>query len=326
MQPVIIVKNLKKTYKTHNREQGLLNAIKSLVHRKYEYKEALKGISFEGEEGEILGLIGPNGAGKSTVIKALSGVLFPSSGEVNVLGFIPWKDRIKYVKHIGVVFGQKEQLWWDIPAIDTFYLHKDLYEIDEKEFVKRLNEMVKVLQIEDIMKTPVRDLSLGERMKCKIVAALLHNPRLVFLDEPTIGLDIIAKERLVDFIKDINKKYNTTFIITTHDMQDIERLCKRIIIINHGEIIYEGFLEHIKDKYLKKKLIDVKFESQKSDFNLKGCKILNKTKYEIKIELNLEKNSIRNLVDYLLTNFEIVDITVQDPTIEEIIKTIYQNV
>src|SRR3989344_6957489 len=287
MQPVIIVKNLKKTYKTHNREQGLLNAIKSLVHRKYEYKEALKGISFEVEEGEILGLIGPNGAGKSTAIKALSGVLFPSSGEIKVLGFVPWKDRVKYVKNIGVVFGQKEQLWWDLPAIDTFYLHKELYDIGN-EFKERLSYMIRILNVEDIVRTPVRDLSLGERMKCKIIAALLHNPKLVFLDEPTIGLDIIAKERLVDFIKDINKKYNTTFIITTHDMQDIERLCKRIIIINHGEIIYDGYLEHIKNKYLKKKVIDIKIEDKKADFKLEGCSVIQNTKYEIKIELDME--------------------------------------
>ena len=326
MQPIIVVKNIKKTYKTHEREQGLFNAIKSLFHRKYKYKQALKGISFEVMEGEILGFIGPNGAGKSTAIKALSGDLFASSGEIKVLGFVPWKDRVKYVKNIGVVFGQKEQLWWDIPAVDTFYLHKDLYEIDNKEFDKRLKHMVEILQIEDIMKTPVRDLSLGERMKCKIVAALLHNPRLVFLDEPTIGLDIIAKERLVDFIKDINKKYNTTFIITTHEMQDIERLCKRIIIINHGEIIYDGYLEHIKNKYLKKKVIDIKIEDKKADFKLEGCSVIQNTKYEIKIELDMEKNSIKNLINYLLNNFNIIDITVQNPTIEEIIKIIYKNV
>ena len=325
MQPVIIVKNLKKTYKTHNREQGLLNAIKSLVHRKYEYKEALKGISFEVEEGEILGFIGPNGAGKSTAIKALSGVLFPSSGEVKVLGFIPWKDRIKYVKHIGVVFGQKEQLWWDIPAVDTFYLHRDLFEINEKVFEKRLKHMVRILQIEDIMKTPVRDLSLGERMKCKIVAALIHNPKLVFLDEPTIGLDIISKERFIDFIKDINKKYNTTFIVTTHDMQDVERLCKRIVIINHGEIIYDGYLEHIKDKFIKKKIVDVKIEDSNINFRLNGCKIMQKAKYELKIELDLKKNTIGNLVNYLLRRFRIADINIQDPSIEEIIKSIYKN-
>lgn len=325
MRPVIAVKNLKKTYKTHNREQGLLNAIKSLFHRKYEYKEALKGISFDVDEGEILGFIGPNGAGKSTAIKALSGVLFPSSGSVDVLGFVPWRDRIKYVKHIGVVFGQKEQLWWDIPAIDTFYLHKDLYDIEKTEFEKRLNHMVKILQIEDIMKTPVRDLSLGERMKCKIVAALIHNPKLVFLDEPTIGLDVVAKERLVDFIKDVNKKYNTTFLVTTHDMQDIERLCKRIIIINHGEIIYDGYIEHVKNKYLRKKVIDAKFEDDKVEFNLDGCRIISSKKHEIEIELDLDKNSIKNLINYLLANYKIADITIQDPSIEEIIKSIYKN-
>jgi ABC-2 type transport system ATP-binding protein len=321
----IQVKNLKKVYKTHEREPGLINAIKSLVNRKYEFKEALKGITFEVEEGEILGLIGPNGAGKSTVLKILSGVLYPDSGSVNVLNFTPWKDRVKYVKNIGVVFGQKEQLWWDLPAIDTFYLHKELYDINELEFKNRLENMIKILQVEDVIKTPVRDLSLGERMKCKIIAALLHNPKLVFLDEPSIGLDVIAKDNLRDFIKDINTKYKTTFIITTHDMQDIEKLCERIIIINHGEIIYNGLLSMISNKFIKTKIIDVKFEDKFEDFNLKGCRVLEKRDYELKIELDLSKQSVKDVINFLLTKFEVADINIEDPPIEEIIKLIYRN-
>ncbi|MFH1209840.1 MAG: ATP-binding cassette domain-containing protein [archaeon] len=321
----IQVKDLKKVYKTHEREPGLINAIKSLVNRKYEIKEALKGITFEVEEGEILGLIGPNGAGKSTVLKILSGVLYPDSGYVNVLNFVPWKDRVKYVKNIGVVFGQKEQLWWDLPAIDTFYLHKELYDIKEPDFKNRLENMIKILNVEDIIKTPVRDLSLGERMKCKIIAALLHNPKLVFLDEPSIGLDVIAKDNLRDFIKDINTKYKTTFIITTHDMQDIERLCERIIIINHGEIIYNGLLSMISNKFIKTKIIDVKFEDKFEEFNFKGCKVLEKKDYELKIEMEIGKQTVKDLINYLLSNFKVADINIEDPPIEEIIKLIYKD-
>ena len=324
MPLIIQVKDLKRVYKTHEREPGLFNAIKSLIKRKYEYKEALKGITFEVEEGEILGLIGPNGAGKSTILKILSGVLYPDSGYVNVMGFIPWKDRVKYVKNIGVVFGQKEQLWWDLPAIDTFYLHKELYDIGD-EFKERLSYMIRILNVEDIVRTPVRDLSLGERMKCKIIAALLHNPKLVFLDEPSIGLDVIAKDNLRDFIKDVNKRYKTTFIVTTHDMQDIERLCERIIIINHGEIIYDGLLSMISEEYIKSKIIDVKFEEKFEDFEFKGCKILERKDYELKIELDIKKQSIKNIINYLLTNFKVADINIEDPPIEEIIKLIYKN-
>lgn len=321
---IIQVKDLKKIYKTHEREPGLINAVKSLVNRKYEIKEALKGITFEVEEGEILGLIGPNGAGKSTVLKVLSGVLYPDHGYVNVLGFTPWKDRVRYVKNIGVVFGQKEQLLWDLPAVDTFYLHKDLYDINEDEFKPRLDNMIRILQVEDIIKTPVRDLSLGERMKCKIIAALLHNPKLVFLDEPSIGLDVIAKDNLRDFIKEINQKYKTTFIVTTHDMQDIERLCKRIIIINHGEIIYDGLLSMISNKFIKTKIIDAKFEDRYKDFSFKDCRILEKRDYELKLELDIKKGSVKALINYLLGNFNVADINIEDPPIEEIIKLIYK--
>lgn len=325
MKPIIVVKDLKKTYKTHKREHGIKNAFKSLFRRKYETKHALKGISFEIEQGEILGFIGPNGAGKSTTIKALVGVLFPDSGDIDVMGFVPWKDRVKYVKNIGVVFGQKPQLWWDLPAVDTFYLHKEIYNIPEKIFQKRMKYMVDMMQVADIMKTPVRDMSLGERMKCEVIAALLHNPKLVFLDEPSIGLDIIAKERLRDFILDVNKRYGTTFLITTHDMQDIEKTCKRIIIINNGVIVCDSLLSAIKDNYIKSKLIVVKSEDSLKNFRLAGCKIIERRKYDIKIELDLKKQNIKTVVNYLLGNFDIADIVIKDPPIEEIIKKIYKN-
>ena len=321
---IIQIKNLRKVYKTHKREHGLFNAVKSLFKREYEMKHALKGISFEVKEGEIVGFIGPNGAGKSTTIKVISGVLYPTEGEVRVMGFTPWKDRVKYVKHIGVVFGQKPQLVWDLPPIDTFYLNKEIYDIPEKEFHQRLDYLTKLLGLEDFVKTPVRDLSLGERMKCKIVGAVLHNPELVFLDEPSIGLDVIAKDRLRDFIKYVNKKYNTTFIVTTHDMQDIERLCKRIIIINKGQIIYDGRFRDIRSKALSAKILDVKFFELKDHFRFKGCKVLKRGKYGMKIKVDTTKQQIKKVINHLVTNYDFADLIVSDPPIEDIIKKIYE--
>ncbi|MFH1638080.1 MAG: ATP-binding cassette domain-containing protein [Candidatus Woesearchaeota archaeon] len=320
---VIEVSNLKKVYKTHKRDSGILNAVKSVFWRKYEEKEALKGISFSIKGGEIIGLIGPNGAGKSTTIKALSGVLHPTSGTIKCLGYIPWKQRKKYVKNIGVVFGQKEQLWWDLPPMDTFIFNRDIYDIPRKAFDKRLKSMLQMLKIEGVAKTPVRDLSLGERMKAKLIAALLHNPKLVFLDEPSIGLDVIAKGRMRDFITEVNKRHKTTFIITTHDMQDIERLCKRVIIINHGKIIYDGLLSRIKDKVMCCKVINVKFSKWNKRFKFRGCKIISKDDYELKIEVNLKNQNIRAVIGHLITNYEFVDLFVTDPPIEEIIAKIY---
>ncbi len=325
MAPIIRIKNLKKQYKTHKREKGFLNAAKSIFKREYEIKDALKGISFDINKGEIVGFIGPNGAGKSTAIKAMSGVLYPTSGEIKILDFIPWRERESYVKHIGVVFGQKHQLYWDLPAIDTFWLHQAVYSIPKEEFEKRLEKMIDLLDMREIVKVPVRDLSLGERMKCQIVAALLHNPKIVFLDEPTIGLDVIAKDKLREFIKEVNKKNNTTFIVTTHDMGDIEKLCKRIIIINHGNIVYDGLLEKIKKFYINKKVFDVKFEGKKKkNFSMPCCKILKNGEYSATIEVDTSKQPIKNVIDYLITNFDIADITISDPPIEEIIQIIYK--
>ncbi|MFH1456431.1 MAG: ATP-binding cassette domain-containing protein [archaeon] len=321
----ISVKNLRKVYKTHSREPGLLNAIKSLFIRKYETKVALDNVSFEIEDGEVVGLIGPNGAGKSTTIKAMCGILYPTSGEVNVLGFDPWKERIKYVKNIGVVFGQKSQLWWDLPAKDSFLFTKDVFRVKKRAYEKRLKYMLKILDIEDVSKTPVRDMSLGERMKCELVVALIHNPKLVFLDEPSIGLDLIAKDRLREYVKFANKKYGTTFIVTTHDMQDIESLCKRVIIVNHGKVIYDGPLADIKKKIMAKKFISVKFDEKvRKKFKLKGCDVEKPNPFELKIEVDLKKQKLKTVIDYLIAEFDFVDLFISDPPIEDIIKILYE--
>ena len=328
MENIITIKELCKDFKSHKRKAGFGEATKSLFIRKYETTNALKNINLEVKKGEILGLIGPNGAGKSTLIKILTGVLFPTSGSVNVMGFVPWEERIRYVKHIGVVFGQKSQLWWDIPAADTFELHSELYDIPKREFAARLNYMVDSLEIGEIIKKPVRQLSLGERMRCELVLALLHKPKIVFLDEPTIGLDIIAKDKIRDFIEEFNKRYSTTFIITTHDMSDIEKLCKHVVIVNHGEIVYNGLLERIKDNFASKKVIDCRFSNMISNkrFSMEGCSIIKKNKYQLILEVDLKKSKVKNVIDYLITNYKVSweDIIIEDPPIEEIIKLVYR--
>jgi ABC-2 type transport system ATP-binding protein len=324
MNNIIHVKDLKKKFKTVKRGHGFVAAVKSFLKPKVEYKEALKGIGFDIKEGEIVGLIGPNGAGKSTALKVLCGLLWPDTGDVKVMGMTPWKDRVKYVKNIGAVFGQKTSLYWDLPPVDTFYLHRDLYDVPKNVFEKRMHKLIKLLEAEQIAKTPVRDLSLGERMRCEVIQALLHNPRLVFLDEPSIGLDIIAKEKLRDFILSLNKEQKTTFIVTTHDMQDIERLCDRVIIINHGKIIYDGALEEIRNKYFTDKHIEVKLAEKAKPFKFRGCKVIEQRDYDLMLELDTHKAKIQDLINYLLKNFDVADIIVADPPIEEIITKIYK--
>jgi len=321
---IIEVKNLKKSFKSYKRGAGLLEAFKILLARKFEIKRALRGVSFKVEEGEIMGMIGPNGAGKSTAIKAMCGVMLQDSGNVKCLGFDPWKQREEYVRNIGVVFGPKPLLFWDLPAIDTFFYMKELYDIPSEEFGKRLSYFTKLLDIADVSRNPVRNLSLGERMKCNLVAALLHNPKLVFLDEPTVGVDLIAKDRIREFIEKVNREEKTTFIITTHDMGDIEKLCKRIIIINHGKIIYDGLLSKIRGKYIKEKHLYVKLENPAKSFKFKGCNITSVSDYELKIEVNLKEQTVENVMEFLLKKFKIADITISNPEIEEIIKEIYR--
>jgi ABC-2 type transport system ATP-binding protein len=328
MEDIIVVKDIWREFKASKRGAGFKEAIKNLFSRKYEKKKALKGVSLNVQKGEIIGLIGPNGAGKSTLIKILTGVMYPSSGFVKVLKYIPWKDRVKYVKEIGVIFGQKSQLYSDIPALDTFELHRELYDIPKNEFEKRLKYMIGELGVEDVVRKPVRQLSLGERMRCEIILTLLHNPKIAFLDEPTIGLDVIAKDKIRDFIKEFNKENDTTFIITTHDMSDIEKLCKRVVIINYGLIIYDGLLSEICKQFANKKIVDCKFSEPilARDFNLGGCKVIRRRQYQLVLELDLSKVKINKFIDYIVSKYgmDLEDIIIQDPPIEEIIKLVYK--
>ena len=246
---MIEVKNLSKSFKVTKRNSGLGAAFKAFFSREYETVNALTNVSFNIKEGEMVGYIGPNGAGKSTTIKIMSGILYPDSGQCIINGRTPWKDRKSHVKDIGVVFGQRSQLWWDVPVIDSFELIKDIYRVPKEEYKKNIKDLSELLNLGDIIKTPTRQLSLGQRMRCEIVASLIHNPKILFLDEPTIGLDSVSKIAVRDFIKEINKERKTTVILTTHDTQDIEALTKRIILIGKGQVLLDGKIDDMKERF-----------------------------------------------------------------------------
>ncbi|QAY67073.1 ABC transporter ATP-binding protein [Paenibacillus protaetiae] len=255
----IDVQQLTKTFQVQKNREGLSGAIKDLFSREYRQVEAVKQISFQIPQGEICGYIGENGAGKSTTIKMLSGILMPTSGKIEVNGYVPFRDREKFVQEIGVVFGQRSQLWWDIGVIESFQLLKKVYRVPENEFRQRLDELVERLQLGDLLNRPVRKLSLGQRMRCELVASLLHNPSILFLDEPTIGLDIVVKTEIREFLKDLNRDHGTTILLTTHDLQDIEALCSRVIMLDDGQIIYDGGLDDLKNRWSKGREVQFQF-------------------------------------------------------------------
>jgi ABC-2 type transport system ATP-binding protein len=321
---MIEVRELKKHFRTFKKEPGLRASIRSLFHREFVDVKALDGISLDVKQGEIRGFIGPNGAGKSTTIKILSGVLYPTSGYVNVNGFEPWKQREKYVKNIGVVFGQKQQLWLDLPSVDTFHLNKEIYDIPEEKFKANRDYFVKLFDLQEIIIRPARQLSLGEKMKCELIAALLHDPKIVFLDEPTIGLDVFSKEKIRQFIKKVNKDKGITFLLTTHDLDDIENLCQKITIINQGKIIYDDTLQKIKAD-IDTKILDIKFSKALKEYKVpEGIKILSKGDMEIKIEVDKKKHKVDEVIGYILKHYAINDINVSNPEIDDVIKKIYQ--
>ncbi|MCC7431493.1 ATP-binding cassette domain-containing protein [bacterium] len=319
----IEVKNLTKTYKSHKKEPGFSGSLKSLFHREVIEKNALTSIDFSIGNGEFVGLIGENGAGKTTLIKILSGIIFPTSGTAEVLGYKPWERKNALKKQFSVVMGQKNQLWWDLPAYDSFLLLKEIYEVEEKQFKKIVSELSEILDMKDKLYTQVRKLSLGERMKAELIAALLHSPKVLYLDEPTIGLDVLAQESIRKFLKTYNSQAKTTIILTSHYMDDIETLCKRVIILDKGILQFDGSLEGVIKKYANEKVISAtlgnKVELEK--FTNFGT-ILNSN--ELQVEIKVERKNSTKIASELLNNFPIVDITIKDISIEEIIKNIFR--
>ena len=320
---MIEVEHITKEYKVAKRDSGFHNAVKALFSRKYETVRALNDISFKIDDGEILAYIGPNGAGKSTTIKILCGILTPDKGNCIVDGYVPWKDRKSYVKNIGVVFGQRSQLWWDIPIIDSFELIKEMYDIDSRTFQQNVSELCQLLDLEKIVQTPARNLSLGQRMRCEIVASLLHNPKILFLDEPTIGLDAVSKLAVRDFIKRINTEKGTTVILTTHDMQDIEALTHRVMLIGNGQILLDGSLEELKKRVSDKKEIIIK-HSGKTPTLCEGMNYLEQKDDKLKISLDPKMISVSEGIAYLSRETELIDLEVSDISAEEMVARLYK--
>ena len=320
---MIELKNVTKTFKVAKRTAGFGQALKSLFSRDYTYVQALNDVSFTVNDGEMVGYIGPNGAGKSSTVKIMSGILTPDSGECIINGRTPWKDRVSHVRDIGVVFGQRSQLWWDVPVIDSFELIRDIYKVDKAEYKKTLSTLTELLNLGEILKTPARQLSLGQRMRCEIAASLLHNPKILFLDEPTIGLDASSKIAVREFIKSINKENKTTVILTTHDMQDIEALTERILLIGKGRILLDGTLEELKKRHSSLKTLTVDYTGASLPLceNYKVVKDGN-GRGEILIDTGVITAS--QAISFISDHVEIKDISVMGETIDETVVSLYK--
>ncbi|MBM7615678.1 ABC transporter ATP-binding protein [Alkaliphilus hydrothermalis] len=320
---IISAKNLSKTFQVKTKEQGLKGSLKAMVSPQYKEIQAVKNISLEVARGEVLAFIGPNGAGKSTTIKMLTGILHPTAGEINVLGLNPTTDRRKLSYKIGTVFGQKSQLWFHLPPLDSFNLLGRIYEMEEEEIKKRISYLTELFEIEDLLETPVRKLSLGQRIRCEIAASLLHKPEIIFLDEPTIGLDVVVKQKIRDLIKTLSQESQTTIFLTSHDAGDIEQLCRRAIIINHGQIVLNESVKNLKYNYMNQKVIDIKY-AESVTIDHPELKVLKSKGYAVKIEIDSSKCDIDNTISDLMKLGKVVDITISDPPLEEIISGIYQ--
>ena len=326
--PLISLRDLSKHFRTFRRREGIWGGVVNLFHREYQTLKAVDRISFDIEPGEMVGYIGPNGAGKSTTIKMLTGILVPSSGEIRSNGFVPWKQRTEYVRGIGVVFGQRTQLWWDIAVVESFKLLRRIYDVPPRDFAERMDTFNQILGIGDYLHTPVRKLSLGERMRCDLAAALLHNPPILFLDEPTIGLDVVAKDHIRQFLRAINEKYRTTVLLTTHDLDDIEELCRRIMIIDHGTLLYDGPLGQLKQKLLRIKQIKFVLRDKEQMANLAalsrdGLEIEPVDEMTFRIRFDRTHIVTADLIRQILASVEVRDLLIEDEPIEEIIKRIY---
>lgn len=336
MSVMIEVRDLTKTFKTYKKGKGLKGAIKSLFSREFTTLDAVDNVSFDIHEGEIIGYIGANGAGKSTTIKMMTGILTPTNGHVKVDGRIPYENRIDNAKNIGVVFGQKTQLWWDLPLGETYTILKEIYQVDDETYEAQMAYFDEVLGINEFMDKAVRTLSLGQRMRADLAASMLHNPKVIYLDEPTIGLDVVVKEKIRKAIKELNKKYNTTIILTTHDMSDIEELCNRILIIDKGTIIYDGDIDSIRREYgyMRKLMVDLRFDSKeeiedkleaiRSEFGVDEDDL----NYEIgeaqlTVNFNRLKVEISKVMNHILNTFSVLDFSIHDMDIEAIVKGIY---
>lgn len=320
---MIELRHIEKTFRVAKRNAGMGEALRALFRREYTDVHALQDVSFSIGEGEMVGYIGPNGAGKSSTIKVMSGILTPDRGECVIDGLVPWRDRREHVRHIGVVFGQRSQLWWDVPVIDSFELIRDIYEVDEHAYRRNLDELVTLLRLEEIIRTPVRQLSLGQRMRCEIAASLLHDPAILFLDEPTIGLDAVSKIAVRDFIRALNHEKKTTVILTTHDMQDIEALTERILLIGRGRILLDGTLRELKNRNSKIRRLNVLYTE--GTFELpEGVTLAEDRGGSASFTVDTSVCRVSQAIEALSRHAEITDLSVEGTTADELVVSLYE--
>jgi ABC-2 type transport system ATP-binding protein len=324
MSPIIQVSNLHKHFKLARHHRGLLGSFRNLFSSQYRLVRAVDGISFNVEPGELVGYIGPNGAGKSTTIKMLAGLLVPTNGNLTVQGYIPWRERKTYVDHIGAVFGQRTTLWWDLPVIESLDLLQYIYRIPAERYRRNLDQFRQLLELDKFIDTPVRSLSLGQRMRADLCAAMLHNPILLFLDEPTIGLDVVAKERIRQFIMHINRERGTTILLTTHDLSDVEKLCNRVLIIDHGQLLYDGALDILRDRFGGKRKLVVDFAQDYAEVNVEGAEVVEREGLRVTYEFERGTMTASNLIGRISASFRINDLEVREPDIEATVRRIYE--
>lgn len=323
MGTVIKVENLTKTFKTYKKEPGLKGSVKALFKREYKVLEAVKNVNFEINQGELIGFIGPNGAGKTTTLKMLSGLLYPTSGKAEVLGYTPFERKNPFLKQISLVMGQKNQLWWDLPAIETFNLNKEIYDVPTDKYNAILNELTDILEVKEVMHQQVRKMSLGQRMKCELIASLIHMPKVLFLDEPTIGLDVVMQKKVREFIKEYNRKYNATVILTSHYMDDVKEICKRVIIINKGALLFDGHIDELIRTYADYKILIPIFNSEVKKADL--AEIGDVVEFNLpKAVINVPRNKVPEKAALLLQKFDVDDLDINEPSLERIIRDIFE--
>ncbi len=319
---VIHLSHVRKFYQVHKKAPGFAGSLKSLFSREYETVRAVDDISFTIDEGELVGFIGPNGAGKTTTLKCLSGLLYPTSGNVSVLGFTPFDRKKEFLTKISLVMGQKNQLWWDLPAMETFLLNREIYEVPEEKFKKTLGELIDLLEVGELVNVQVRKLSLGERMKMELIAALIHSPQVLFLDEPTIGLDVVMQKKMRDFIKTYNGVHRSTILLTSHYMEDVRQLAKRVIIIDHGRILYDGSLDSLVKKFAKHKILSVVLEEYVPPDKLREIGEL--TAYDFpRAILHVPRSASNVAAAQLLQKFPVDDLNIEETDIEDIVRDVF---
>jgi ABC-2 type transport system ATP-binding protein len=322
--PAIVAENLCKEFRVYRHHRGALGALRNLATREFRVVKAVDHISFSLERGELVGYLGPNGAGKSTTIKMLTGILVPTSGAITVNGRVPWRQRKEHVAHIGAVFGQRNSLWWDLPVVESFELLRHIYRIPVERYRANLDSFVSLLAMDDFLNTPVRSLSLGQLMRANLAAALLHDPEVLFLDEPTIGLDVVAKERMRQFILELNRERGTTVILTTHDLSDVERLCQRVLMIDTGRLLYDGNLEDLLQRFGGERELVVEFAEAYADPVVDGARLVESESRRARYAFSRDAISASELITRLTERYRVADLSVREPQIEDTVRRIYE--